>query len=168
MRTSPTPPCCAGSARAGGGRVPTPDRVIDWAAIQPFAESAGEANGEATQVRLKTTNEGLHRLRPGELADLLEDLRRDERRELLAALSPDEAADALEEMQPEDLEQLLRESDPVEAARLLAAMEPDEAVDALRDLPLAVRGEVLGTSRPRRPWPCASCWATRRTRPAAS
>jgi CBS domain-containing protein len=122
---------------------PTPDRVIDWAAIQPFAESAGGGANGATAVRLKTTNEGLHRLRPGELADLLEDLRRDERRELLAALSPDEAADALEEMQPEDLEQLLRESDPVEAARLLAAMEPDEAADALRDLPLAVRAEVL-------------------------
>ena len=123
---------------------PTPDRVIDWAAIQPFTEpAAGGSQGVATHVRLKTTNEGLHRLRPGELADLLEDLRRDERRELLAALSPDEAADALEEMQPEDLEQLLRESDPVEAARLLAAMEPDEAVDALRDLPLAVRAEVL-------------------------
>ena len=124
---------------------PTPDRVIDWAAIQPFAESAGDgaANGATSSVRLKTTNEGLHRLRPGELADLLEDLRRDERRELLAALSPAEAADALEEMQPEDLEQLLRESDPSEAARLLAAMEPDEAADALRDLPLAVRAEVL-------------------------
>ncbi|MGA2930465.1 MAG: CBS domain-containing protein [Acidimicrobiales bacterium] len=122
---------------------PTPDRVIDWATIQPFSESGGEAEGPATHMRLKTTNEGLHRLRPGELADLLEDLRRDERRELLAALSPDEAADALEEMQAEDLEQLLRESDPVEAARLLAAMEPDEAVDALRDLPLAVRAEVL-------------------------
>jgi len=122
---------------------PTPDRVIDWATIQPFSESGGEAEGPTTHMRLKTTNEGLHRLRPGELADLLEDLRRDERRELLAALSPDEAADALEEMQAEDLEQLLRESDPVEAARLLAAMEPDEAVDALRDLPLAVRAEVL-------------------------
>ena len=125
---------------------PTPDRVIDWAAIQPFAESAGRegtVNGTTAAVRLKTTNEGLHRLRPGELADLLEDLRRDERRELLAALGPDEAADALEEMQPEDLEQLLRVSDPPEAARLLAAMEPDEAADALRDLPLAVRAEVL-------------------------
>ena len=138
---------------------PTPDRVIDWAAIQPFTDSAKDVSGAATHVRLKTTNEGLHRLRPGELADLLEDsadmpfaryladlledLRRDERQELLAALGPDEAADALEEMQPEDLEQLLRESDPVEAGRLVAAMEPDEAVDALRDLPLAVRGEVL-------------------------
>jgi Mg/Co/Ni transporter MgtE len=82
-------------------------------------------------------------LRPGELADLLEDLRRDERRELLSGLSADEAADALEEMQPDDLEQLLRESHPDEAARLLAAMEPDEAVDALRDLPAVNRAEVL-------------------------
>jgi CBS domain-containing protein/sporulation protein YlmC with PRC-barrel domain len=127
---------------------PTPDRVIDWAAIQPFNEPT-DPDDPATKVRLNTTNEGLHRLRPGELADLLEDLRRDERRELLAALSPDEAADALEEMQAEDLEQLLRESDPVEAARLLAAMEPDEAVDALRDLPLAVRAEVLRHIPPR-------------------
>jgi CBS domain-containing protein/sporulation protein YlmC with PRC-barrel domain len=122
---------------------PTPDRVIDWAAIQTFAESTGEAQA-ATQVRLKTTNEGLQRLRPAELADLLEDLRRDERRELLSALDPDEAADALEEMEPEDLEQLLRETDPADAARLVAAMEPDEAADALRHLPLALRAEVLG------------------------
>jgi CBS domain-containing protein len=121
---------------------PTPDRVIDWAAIQPFSEPGGDDDPGA-HVRLRTTNEGLLRLRPGELADLLEDLRRDERQELLAALSPDEAADALEEMQPDDLEQLLRETDPGEAARLVAAMEPDEAADALRDLPRAVRAEVL-------------------------
>jgi CBS domain-containing protein len=122
--------------------LPTPDRVIDWAAIQPFGESVDNVDG-AAQVRLKTTHEGLHRLRPGELADLLEDLRRDERAELLAALSADEAADALEEMQADDLEQLLREAHPDEAARLVAAMEPDEAVDALRDLPSANRAELL-------------------------
>jgi CBS domain-containing protein/sporulation protein YlmC with PRC-barrel domain len=118
---------------------PTPDRVIDWAAIQPFSDPAEDIN----PVRLRSSHEGLHRLRPGELADLLEDLRRDERQELLAALTPDEAADALEEMQPDDLEQLLREAEPDEAARFLAAMEPDEAVDALRDLPAAHRAEVM-------------------------
>ncbi len=122
--------------------LPTPDRVIDWAAIQPFGDAFDPA-GDSTTVRLRSSHEGLHRLRPGELADLLEDLRRDERRDLLAALSPDEAADALEEMQADDLEQLLREAEPEEAARLLAAMEPDEAVDALRDLPEADRMEVL-------------------------
>jgi CBS domain-containing protein/sporulation protein YlmC with PRC-barrel domain len=127
--------------------LPTPDRVIDWAAIQPFGDPNEETDGP-TQVHLKSSHEGLHRLRPGELADLLEDLRRDERHELLAALSADEAADALEEMQPDDLEQLLREADPDEAATLLAAMEPDEAVDALRDQPLKTQGELLRRMQP--------------------
>jgi Mg/Co/Ni transporter MgtE len=117
--------------------------VIDWAAIQPFGDTYDSSAEGATSVRLRASHEGLHRLRPGELADLLEDLRRDERQELLAALSPDEAADALEEMQADDLEQLLREAHPDEAARLLAAMEPDEAVEALRNLPAANRGEVM-------------------------
>src|SRR5580704_882727 len=129
--------------------LPTPDRVIDWAAIQPFGEpGSDESVEESTQVRLKTSHEGLHRLRPGELADLLEDLRRDERSELLSALTPDEAADALEEMQPDDLEQLLKEADPDQAALLVAAMEPDEAVDALRDLPTANRLEVMDLLAP--------------------
>jgi CBS domain-containing protein len=119
---------------------PTPDRVIDWAAIQPF----GEATSDGVEVRLRTSHDGLHRLRPGELADLLENLRRPERQELLAALSPDEAADALEEMEAEDLTSLLREAEPAKAAELLASMEPDEAVDALRDLNEEERTALLG------------------------
>ncbi|HVX21454.1 MAG TPA: CBS domain-containing protein [Acidimicrobiales bacterium] len=118
---------------------PTPDRVIDWAAIQPFDTSGGDL-----EVRLRTSHDGLHRLRPGELADLLESLRRPERQELLAALSPDEAADALEEMEAEDLTSLLREADPAKAAELLVSMEPDEAVDALRDLAEDERTALLG------------------------
>jgi CBS-domain-containing membrane protein len=119
---------------------PTPDRVIDWAAIQPF----GDTSQGALEVRLRSSHEGLHRLRPGELADLLEELRRPERQELLAALSADEAADALEEMEAEDLTRLLRESAPQTAADLLAKMEPDEAVDALRDLDEDERVALLG------------------------
>ncbi len=119
---------------------PTPDRVIDWGAIQPFGETE---QGTAPEVRLRTTNEGLERLRPGELADLLEDLMRPERQRLLDSLPPEEAADALEEMDPEELASLLREADPVRAAELLGEMEPDEAVDALRDLTSEERADVL-------------------------
>src|SRR6202022_2880406 len=106
---------------------PTPDRVIDWAAIQPFG-------GSVATVALRTSHEGLQRMRPGELADLLEDLGRPARQELLAQLEPEAAADALEEMNPEELETLLRETPPEQAAALVAEMEPDEAADALRDL----------------------------------
>ena len=119
---------------------PTPDRVIDWDAISPFGEEA--TDGPAT-VRLRRSRQALHRLRPGELADLLEDLGRPGRQELLASLEPETAADALEEMEPDELEGLLRESEPQQAADLIAAMEPDEAVDALRDLTPAESSELL-------------------------
>jgi CBS domain-containing protein len=116
--------------------LPTPERVIDWAAIRPFGS-------EVTTVKLRASQDELRRLRPGELADLLEDLERDARQELLASLEPDKAADALEEMDPQDLEALLRETPPEEAAALVARMEPDEAVDALRDLEDEARQELF-------------------------
>jgi hypothetical protein len=119
---------------------PTPERVIDWAAIQPFGETE---EGVAPEVRLRTTTQRLERLRPGELADLLEDLMRPERLRLLDSLSPEEAADALEEMDPEELVALLREAEPARAAELVGEMEPDEATDALRDLTSEERAEIV-------------------------
>ncbi|HEY2815053.1 MAG TPA: CBS domain-containing protein [Acidimicrobiales bacterium] len=115
----------------------TPERVIDWAAIQPFGRPG-------SPIRLREGNRALHRLRPSELADLLEELGRRERQDLLAALEPETAADALEEMDAEELESLLRESGEEQASALLAVMEPDEAVDALRDLEHDERNRLLG------------------------
>jgi hypothetical protein len=115
---------------------PTPRQVIDWGAIQPFG-------GSVSQVPLRTTNEGLQRLRPAELADLLEDLGRPARQELLAQLEPEAAADAMEEMDADELESLLRETPPEQAAALVAEMEPDEAAEALRDLGTDEREELL-------------------------
>jgi CBS domain-containing protein len=115
---------------------PHPDRVIDWAAIQPFSDP-----GEP--VRLSRANNELRRLRPGELADLLEELGRSQRQELLAALDAETAADALEEMESDELAHLLRDAEPEQAATLVAEMEPDEAADALRDLDEETRAELL-------------------------
>src|SRR5205807_3979056 len=123
---------------------PTPDRVIDWAAIQPF----GTPTGPTGEVKLRTPHNGLRRLRPGEVADLLEDLSRGARRELLSVLEPEAAADALEEMEPRELNALLQEAPPEEAASLVARMEPDEAVDALRELEQEDRDELLGHMPP--------------------
>jgi CBS domain-containing protein len=121
---------------------PTPERVIDWAAVQPFGAVPDGPIG------LQTPNQALRRLRPAELADLLEELGREERQELLAQLEPETAADALEEMEPDELGALLRESEPERAAVLISEMEPDEAVDALRDLEEDEVDELLSMMEP--------------------
>jgi sporulation protein YlmC with PRC-barrel domain len=108
---------------------PTPEAVIDWASVHSFGPGAGRGG-----ARLARHRGELNTLRPAELADLLEDLGRRERHELLELVEPDTAADALEEMDAAELQQLLAESDIADAAQLVARMEPDEAAEALRGL----------------------------------
>ncbi|MER6302000.1 CBS domain-containing protein [Kitasatospora sp. NPDC001539] len=119
---------------------PTPERVLDWRSVAPFGEQATHGPAE---VRLRASRSALHRLRPADLADILEDLGRHERQQLLGWLEPEQAADALEEMEPAELENLLREVPPEHAARLVDEMEPDEAADALRDLAPGERETLL-------------------------
>ena len=119
---------------------PTPERVIDWDAVAPFS---GDLTSSPPAVQLRSSDEQLRRMAPADLADLLEDLGRPARQDLLSRLENDTAADALEEMDPDELEALLREVRPEQAAGLLAAMEPDEAVDALRDLSDHERSAIL-------------------------
>ena len=119
---------------------PTPDRVIDWAAIESFGGDSAES---PSAVKLRTPHTALRRLRPAELADVLEGLGRRDRQELIESLGHDLAADALEEMEPHELTALLREVEPDQAAELIARMEPDEAVDALRDLNDEEQGVLL-------------------------
>lgn len=116
---------------------PTPERVIDWAAVQPFS-------GDGRNLRLVRPNRELRRLRPAELADLLEELGRSQRQQLLAALEPDVAAAVLEEMDSDDVGAVLRDASTNDAARLVAEMEPDEAAEALRDLGDEERAKLLG------------------------
>jgi CBS domain-containing protein len=120
----------------------TPDKVLDWSVIQALGGSA-EEGAAARQVRVGSANAALTALRPAQLADLLAELGRQSRHELLAMVRTDAAADALEEMDPAELESLLRHAPTAQAAALLAAMEPDEAVDALRDLSEQERDQLL-------------------------
>jgi CBS domain-containing protein len=124
---------------------PTPDRVIDWAAIESFGEDSPE---EPAAMKLRTPSSSLRRLRPAELADVLEGLGRPGRKELLASLDHDLAADVLEEMEPDELTALLREMEPAQAADLVARMEPDEAAEALRELPADEQAQLLARMEP--------------------
>jgi Mg/Co/Ni transporter MgtE len=82
-------------------------------------------------------------LHPADLAEIMEDLDRDQRTVLLQRLDVETAADALEEAPTELAAQLLEEVAPEKAADILEEMAPDEAADVLSDLPGATRDEVL-------------------------
>ena len=104
----------------------TPERVIDWADIEPL--------GRHGAVQIDRRNRELRRLRPGDLADLLEQVGRPQRDHLVGALDADLAADALEEMEGQQRDEVIRNLDPVRAALIIAEMEPDEAAETLREV----------------------------------
>ena len=111
-------------------------RLVDWSAVHPFGDPGSE-------LRLQVPHEGLRRLHPGELADLLEELDQPARDELTTTLDRGAVADALEEMEPDEIEEVLRNASPKRAAELIEAMEPDEAVDVLRDMERAEADAIL-------------------------
>ncbi len=125
----------------GPSRRPTPGQVLDWAGVHSLAVSEGS-------FRLNRTQEGLRLLEPSELAALLDDLGRSERRELMHHLDLDSAADTLEVLDDDDAVALLRDGTPERAAAILSHMELDEAVDALRDLDTGEREEILAAMEP--------------------
>ena len=109
------------------GRTAGVDKVIDWASVASLAENGGV-------VRTTATREALSKLRPADIADIIEDLEGREQSALIELLDPDLAADALEEMEEDELQGLLRGIPDVRAAELLSHMEPDESAEVLRDL----------------------------------
>lgn len=117
-------------------RRPTPERVVDWATVASLTDSTGE-------VRTSGPRSALSRLRPADLADLIEDLVGREQGALIELLDPDLAADVLEEMEDEDLLGLLRGLSAERAAELLGRMEPDESAEVLRDLDEEHRESIL-------------------------
>jgi CBS domain-containing protein len=113
----------------------TPTSVVDWGDVQPM--------GRPGTVHLDRANAELRRLRPGDVADLLEALGQPQRQQLVGALDIEAAADAIEEMDDDERDRLLRHLPPDRAAAIVAAMEPDEAADVLRRLPPADRAGLL-------------------------
>jgi len=88
----------------------------------------------SARIRLKV-HQQLAKMHPADLADILEDLGRVERREIVSALDPETAAQALSEAEPSVQAAVVEGMHVDRAADLLEEMPPDEAADILGDLP---------------------------------
>jgi magnesium transporter len=103
------------------------ERSIPW-------DYVGLVEPGTTRIRLKV-HQHLARMHPADLADILEDLGRVERSEIVSALDPETAAQALSEAEPSVQAAVVEAIHVEQAADLLEEMQPDEAADILGDLP---------------------------------
>lgn len=119
--------------------------LVDWADIEPFV-------GHVPTARLLMPLQGLKRLHPAQIADLVEHASHEEGVEILGAVQPDSelTADVFEELDPEHQREFLRDRSDQEAAAVLDDMELDDAADLLFDLPQERRAGVIAALPPDR------------------
>jgi len=88
---------------------------------------------------------GLRRLKPAQLADLIEEASDHEQQELLSRVHahPELEADVFEELEEDEAGDLLEARSDAQVADVLSHMRSDDAADALLDLPQERRRPVL-------------------------
>jgi magnesium transporter len=107
---------------------PLPEGVIPWNLVAVLG-------GTMTPLKLSISREKLKDIHPADLADLLEELDRDERVEMMTALGHETAADVLEQAEPGVQTTVIQELPTERAADVLDEMAPEEAADLLGGLP---------------------------------
>jgi magnesium transporter len=125
------------------GREPH-DELISWKFVQPLIE----AEEVGRPIRLKVEHARIRDLHPGELADILEDLGKDERTMIVHHLGPEMVADVLEETEEDVQAAVISQLDPSVAADILEEMDPGEAADILTSLPDLQSEEIIAEVEP--------------------
>ncbi|MCQ4085010.1 CBS domain-containing protein [Streptomyces sp. RB6PN25] len=110
----------------------------DWKAFEPLI-------GHGRSVIARRPFARIRRLRPAEIADLIEDASTEEEREILGHVhqDPELEADVFEELEEDLASRLLGARTNAEIAEVLTRMRADDAADAISDLPQARRRPVL-------------------------
>ncbi len=85
----------------------------------------------------------IEKMRPADLADIVEELSPDDREALFEAMEPEIAAEALSEVEPDIQTQIIESLETELAADILEEMDPDEAADVLGDLEDHMSEEIL-------------------------
>jgi CBS domain-containing protein len=132
--------------RRGGLRVlfgrgdtgPDPHSFRPWSAFEPLI-------GHTSSAVLRRPFARIRRLKPAQIADLLEDASKEEETEILGQVhaDPELEADVFEELDEDLATRLLGARTDAEIAEVLSRMRADDAADAVAELPQARRQPVL-------------------------
>jgi hypothetical protein len=147
-RSSPTPPQTATNDLPGRDRPPSARSGLtdpgenrhacrDWKAFEPLIGH--------THSALSRGAGRLRGLKPAQIADLLEEARKEEETELLGRVheDPELEADVFEELEEDLASRLLGARTNDEIAAVLARMRADDAADTIAELPQRRREPVL-------------------------
>ncbi len=114
------------------------DKLISVKHIQPVA-----SDPERKTLKLTVTLRKLSEIHPSDLADILEELDKHERKAVFESLDLETAAETLEEVNPKVGVSLIEsEAEPL-ASDILEEMAPDEAVDLLLSLPEEKKDKLI-------------------------
>ena len=123
----------------GGAARESDDHTFrEWARFEPLIGHTGSALLRGPFGRIR-------RLKPAQIADLLEDASKDEETEILGQVhaDPELEADVFEELDEDLATRLLGARTDREIAGVLARMRADDAADAIAELPQRRRQPVL-------------------------
>jgi Mg/Co/Ni transporter MgtE len=123
-----------GGAAAGTGA----EAFRDWARFEPLIGHVGSAVMRGSFARIR-------RLKPAQIADLLEEASKEEESEILGQVhaDPELEADVFEELDEDLATRLLGARTDADIAAVLARMRADDAADAVAELPQSRRQPVL-------------------------
>jgi CBS domain-containing protein/sporulation protein YlmC with PRC-barrel domain len=119
-----------------------PPRVIPWQYVDLIETDP------ARRVKLKIAYEGLSKMHPADIADIVEDLPPAEQKAVFEALDEEVAAEALEEIDPDVQVSIVESLPSTRAADIVEEMDPDAAADLLGDLTEDFSGEILKEMQP--------------------
>ena len=119
-----------------------PPRVIPWEYVDLLETDP------ARRVKLKIAYDGLSKLHPADIADIVEDLAPAEREAVFETIDEEVAAETLEELDPDIKKSVVESLDKDRVADIVEEMDPDAAADLLGDLPEEQSGEILKEMEP--------------------
>jgi len=119
-----------------------PPRVIPWQYVDLLETDP------ARRVKLKIAYEGLSKMHPADIADIVEDLPPAEREAVFETIDEEVAAEALEELDPKVQKSIVESLESHRAADIVEEMDPDAAADLLGDLPEHRSDQILGEMEP--------------------
>lgn len=127
-----------GLVRQGGGHA-----CEDWKAFEPLIGHRASTLARGPFGRLR-------RMKPAQIADLLEEASSREGEEILEAVhvDPELEADVFEELDPDLANRFFGDMTDEEAADVIGHMRPDDAADTVAELPQARRQPILDLLAP--------------------